>query len=64
MNKSAKQRILILGGGFGGVYAAFHLQKLLAARLARAAPTSPAKWPAALMNTTAVLEFVDANLKK
>lgn len=35
MSKSAKQRILILGGGFGGVYAAFHLQKLLAARLAR-----------------------------
>src|SRR5260370_1532846 len=29
-NKSPKQRIVILGGGFGGVYAALHLEKLLA----------------------------------
>ncbi len=28
--KSAKQRIVILGGGFGGVYAALHLERLLA----------------------------------
>src|SRR5579884_3887547 len=28
--KRRKQRILILGGGFGGVYAAIHLEKLLA----------------------------------
>src|SRR5579862_9166211 len=33
--KIAKKRVLILGGGFGGVYAAFHLQKLLAAMRAR-----------------------------
>jgi NADH dehydrogenase FAD-containing subunit len=25
-----KKRIVILGGGFGGVYAAIHLEKLLA----------------------------------
>ena len=25
-----KQRIVVLGGGFGGVYAAIHLEKLLA----------------------------------
>jgi NADH dehydrogenase len=30
---SAKQRIVILGGGFGGVYAALHLEKLLARSL-------------------------------
>jgi NADH dehydrogenase len=29
-DKSGKRRIVILGGGFGGVYAAIHLQKLLA----------------------------------
>src|SRR6202043_3954583 len=28
--KSGKKRIVILGGGFGGVYAAIHLEKLLA----------------------------------
>jgi cation diffusion facilitator CzcD-associated flavoprotein CzcO len=28
--KSRKKRIVILGGGFGGVYAAIHLEKLLA----------------------------------
>src|SRR5712692_1249818 len=28
--KSATRRIVILGGGFGGVYAALHLEKLLA----------------------------------
>src|ERR1700740_1524246 len=27
-----KKRIVILGGGFGGVYAAMHLEKLLAGR--------------------------------
>jgi NADH dehydrogenase len=30
IGKSAKKRIVILGGGFGGVYAALHLEKLLA----------------------------------
>jgi len=30
ISKSAKKRIVILGGGFGGVYAALHLEKLLA----------------------------------
>ena len=30
INKSTKKRIVILGGGFGGVYAALHLEKLLA----------------------------------
>src|ERR1700722_16282548 len=30
MNKPAKKRIVILGGGFGGVYAALHLERLLA----------------------------------
>src|SRR5262249_39647938 len=30
--KKAKKRILILGGGFGGVYAAVHLGKLLSAK--------------------------------
>ena len=30
ISKSAKRRIVILGGGFGGVYAALHLEKLLA----------------------------------
>jgi NADH dehydrogenase len=30
MRKPRKKRIVILGGGFGGVYAAIHLQKLLA----------------------------------
>src|SRR5438105_9510980 len=29
-DKSRKKRIVILGGGFGGVYAAIHLEKLLA----------------------------------
>jgi len=29
-DKSGKKRIVILGGGFGGVYAAIHLEKLLA----------------------------------
>jgi NADH:quinone reductase (non-electrogenic) len=29
-NKLRKKRIVILGGGFGGVYAAIHLEKLLA----------------------------------
>ena len=29
-DKSGKRRIVILGGGFGGVYAAIHLEKLLA----------------------------------
>src|SRR5229473_1880490 len=29
-NKPATKRIVILGGGFGGVYAALHLEKLLA----------------------------------
>ena len=33
--KTTKKRVLILGGGFGGVYAAFHLEKLLSAMLAR-----------------------------
>ena len=33
--KTTKKRVLILGGGFGGVYAALHLEKLLAATLAR-----------------------------
>jgi NADH dehydrogenase len=33
--KTAKKRVLILGGGFGGVYAAMRLEKLLAAMLAR-----------------------------
>src|ERR1700680_2894465 len=28
--KSGKKRIVVLGGGFGGVYAAIHLEKLLA----------------------------------
>src|SRR5229473_8676665 len=28
-DKSGKKRIVILGGGFGGVYAAIHLEKLL-----------------------------------
>jgi NADH dehydrogenase len=28
--RSRQKRILILGGGFGGVYAAMHLEKLLA----------------------------------
>src|SRR5436853_3308056 len=30
LGKSGKKRIVILGGGFGGVYAAIHLEKLLA----------------------------------
>src|SRR6266404_2135745 len=30
--KPRKKRIIILGGGFGGVYAAMHLEKLLARR--------------------------------
>jgi NADH dehydrogenase len=30
ITKPAKKRIVILGGGFGGVYAALHLEKLLA----------------------------------
>jgi NADH:ubiquinone reductase (H+-translocating) len=30
ISKSTKKRIVILGGGFGGVYAALHLEKLLA----------------------------------
>src|SRR5216117_1946332 len=30
ISKSAKRRIVILGGGFGGVYAALHLERLLA----------------------------------
>src|SRR5260370_33779531 len=30
ISKSAKKRIVILGGGFGGVYATLHLEKLLA----------------------------------
>src|SRR6266498_1599013 len=29
-DKQRKQRIVILGGGFGGVYTAIHLEKLLA----------------------------------
>src|SRR6202048_4258588 len=29
-DKSGKKRIVVLGGGFGGVYAAIHLEKLLA----------------------------------
>ena len=33
-NKSPKQRIVILGGGFGGVYAALHLERLLARKRA------------------------------
>ena len=33
--KAPKKRILVLGGGFGGVYAALRLQKLLAAKLAK-----------------------------
>ncbi len=33
--KTGKKRVLILGGGFGGVYAALRLEKLLAAALAR-----------------------------
>src|SRR6201987_3700827 len=33
--KTAKKRVLILGGGFGGVYAAFHLERQLAGMLAR-----------------------------
>ena len=33
--KPPKKRILILGGGFGGVYAALRLEKLLAAKLAK-----------------------------
>src|SRR5215471_899837 len=33
--KAPKKRILILGGGFGGVYAALRLQKCLAAKLAK-----------------------------
>src|SRR5215510_1109404 len=33
--KPPKKRILILGGGFGGVYAALRLEKLLATRLKR-----------------------------
>src|SRR5947208_678144 len=28
-DKSGKKRIVVLGGGFGGVYAAIHLEKLL-----------------------------------
>ena len=31
MNTSQKTRILILGGGFGGLYAALHLEKTIAA---------------------------------
>src|SRR6478735_5841420 len=31
-NKTPKQRIVILGGGFGGVYAALHLERLLRRR--------------------------------
>ncbi len=34
--RTSPKRILILGGGFGGVYAALRLEKLLAASLARA----------------------------
>src|SRR5437016_12496108 len=30
ISKSAKKRIVILGGGFGGVYAALHLERLVA----------------------------------
>ncbi len=30
IGKSAKKRIVVLGGGFGGVYAAMHLERLLA----------------------------------
>src|SRR5258706_15173115 len=30
ISKPVKKRIVILGGGFGGVYAALHLEKLLA----------------------------------
>src|SRR2546427_12359039 len=30
ISKSAKRRIVILGGGLGGVYAALHLERLLA----------------------------------
>ena len=30
MRKPRKKRVVILGGGFGGVYAAMHLEKLLA----------------------------------
>ena len=30
ISKSAQKRIVILGGGFGGVYAALHLERLLA----------------------------------
>src|SRR6184192_4806366 len=33
-SESAKKRIVILGGGFGGVYAALHLEKLLTRRSA------------------------------
>jgi NADH dehydrogenase len=33
--KPPKKRILILGGGFGGVYAALYLEKLLAEKLAK-----------------------------
>src|SRR6266446_3836602 len=33
--KTGKKRILILGGGFGGVYAALRLEKLLAAMMRR-----------------------------
>src|SRR5258708_21233860 len=31
VNRSAKTRVLILGGGFGGFYAALHLDKTIAA---------------------------------
>src|ERR1700692_3830191 len=30
ISKPARKRIVILGGGFGGVYAALHLERLLA----------------------------------
>src|SRR5436853_7546139 len=33
-DKSGKKRVVILGGGFGGVYAAIHLEKLLARKSA------------------------------
>lgn len=32
MNHTQKKRVLILGGGFGGIYAALHLEKTLARR--------------------------------